>query len=167
MTDPLSTQPHASRRDDLAYVGPMFAFLAFIQISSWWPSTYALMYAFKTFVVGRTNADLFPAALHQGSVDASLAWVPRRRRGDFSVGHHAEVSRGRRREGPGDRLSDIISVFSSRRGMCLIRMKWSFRRRGGAVVVYRGTDHRRGDRGAVYGGVFLAGLSMADSFGAE
>ncbi len=52
MTDPLPTQPHASRRDDLAYVGPMFAFLAFIQISSWWPGTYALMYAFKTFVVG-------------------------------------------------------------------------------------------------------------------
>src|SRR4051794_19612979 len=52
MTDPVPEQPLASRRDDLAYVGPMFTFLAFIQISSWWPSTYALMYVFKTFVVG-------------------------------------------------------------------------------------------------------------------
>jgi uncharacterized protein len=52
MTEPLPAQPRSSRRDDLAYLAPMFTFLAFIQISAWWPGTYALMYVFKTFVVG-------------------------------------------------------------------------------------------------------------------
>lgn len=47
-------------REDIAYILPMGVFLVFIQIGSWWPSLFPLLYVVKTVVVAVLLVLLWP-----------------------------------------------------------------------------------------------------------
>ena len=47
-------------REDVAYILPMGVFLVFIQIASWWPSLFPILYVVKTVVVAVLLVMLWP-----------------------------------------------------------------------------------------------------------